>query len=443
MYREELYMIGMITGLAGVCLIGTGATIQAGKYIKNRRTNNAAKYQRSDDNMSLSDRSAVYTTLFTNMGLMKNTDWIKTVKYDNKECYTKTRFTISDSLSLSTFQKSIDDLKQKLNVPHLEIFNEKGSMVFRCRKEDIPLPPYEYVKTKQTEVRLGLDLDDKPIIWDLKSDTHCGVFANNGSGKSRQVHGMILHIIQNIPTCKLYLIDLKNGMELGRYRHLKNTVGFAKNVEDAKQLIADLEVESERRYAIMEEAGYSDYNEYLKDKPRTRMTRCFIFIDEIADLMDDKKAKKNEEGYDAVGTLKRLARKIRAVGMHLCVATQRPTVDFIDAGMKANLGCIIGMRVMNQKNSQLIIDENGLEELQKSQCIGKTSSRMVFFRSFFVSNEAIDRVISTRLKNFKEEYVEDPEVQNDSDKLTDKKDTTNAVDVEYEEVFESSGSVFK
>lgn len=338
------------------------------------------------------------TKLFKNMGLMKHKDWIKVIDYINTDTQEKWTFNISDSLSVSSFIKKLDDIQQKMKLAHLEITSCKDGMQFSSRKPNIQLVPYQYYKIPQSSVMLGYDLDYDGVYWNLKVTPHCGVFAETNSGKSRQIHSMICHIIQNNPRSSLYLIDLKNGMEFNRYTKLSMCKGFAKNIEDAKRLIAALEEEAERRFNILEEEKYCDYNDYLKDKPRTNLTRIFIFIDEIADLQDDKKEKTKNgkvEGFDAVGTLKRLARKMRSVGMHLCVSTQRPTTDYIDAGLKASLGLIIGMKVVNERNSELIIDEKGLELLHPSQCIKRGDGDLKFFLSFKILNSDIDSVIGS------------------------------------------------
>lgn len=395
----------VLSGMIGVSMILAGSaglfTLATKPEWYQHALNRKSKRKESKDknDITLQERCDVYTLLFKNMGLMKNKDWIKVNSYVDNPCYTLTKFTLSDSLSLSTFVKRLDDIKNKLGVHFLEIYADRTEMCFRCRKVNIPLERYEFKKPeRQSLVQLGLDLDNKLSYWDLTKDPHCGIFAEAGAGKSRLTHGMICFLLQSIPRCKLYMIDLKNGMEYARYKDIPNVVEFAKDVEYAKVVISKVEEESNRRYQIMEKEGYTDFNEYIKDKPRTKMTRIFLIIDEFADLVDDKKENTKNgkvEGYDVVGTLVRLGRKARAVGISMIIGTQRPTVDFIPASLKANLGCIIGMKVLNQRNSQLIIDDNGLEELQQSQAIGKISGKMTFFRAFYIDNKMIKEIIDS------------------------------------------------
>ena len=391
--------------ILGYVMMGLGLTGFVGMdiayplYKKYKCRKKRIKDTEDKKELTLYERGEIYTQLFTNMGIMTNKDWIKVTKYESSKCYYMTAFTLSDSLPLSVFIKRLDDIKNKLGVDHLEIFAKGTSMCFRVRRSNIPLEKYTFTKPKrQTLVQLGLDLDNNIAYWDLTKDPHCGIFAESGAGKSRFQHGLICSIIQSMPRCKIYLIDLKNGMEFGRYKNLPNVVKFAKDVEGAKAIIAEVSKLINERATIMEKDGYTDYNEYIKDKPRTKLVRIFLIIDEFADLVDDKKQNTTNgktEGYDAIGKLNELGRKARAVGISLVVATQRPTVDFIPASLKANLGCIIGMKVLNERNSQLIIDDKGLEELEQSQAIGKLAGKYTFFQSFFIDNKMIKEIIDS------------------------------------------------
>lgn len=417
-----------LTGFAGMDIVYPLCKKHIGK---NKKVNDT----KDKKEISLSDRSKIYTQLFTNMGIMNNKDWIKVNSYESNKCYYMTSFTLSDSLPLSVFAKRIDDIKNKLGVDHLEIFSKGTNMCFRIRRSNIPLEKYSFTKPKrQTLIQLGLDLDNKLVHWDLTKDPHCGIFAESGAGKSRFQHTVICSILQTIPRCKIYLIDLKNGMEFGRYKDMPNVVKFAKDVEGAKTIIAEVGDMVNKRSTIMEKSGYTDYNEYVKDKPRTDMVRTFLIIDEFADLVDDKKQNTKNgktEGYDAIGKLNELGRKARAVGISLVVATQRPTVDFIPASLKANLGCIIGMKVLNERNSQLIIDDNGLEELEQSQAIGKLSGKMTFFQSFFIDNKMIKEIISSLYEKPNTKLEISDAIQETHYEVND------AVDVDYEEVVEN------
>lgn len=422
-------MMGIgLSGIAGIELV-----YPLCKKVKDKKRRKNKTEDKKE--LTLSERGEIYTQLFTNMGIMKGNDWIRVNKYESTKCYYMTVFTLSDSLPLSVFAKRIDDIKNKLGVDHLEIFSKGTDMCFRVRRNNIPLEKYTFTKPKrQTLIQLGVDLDGEVAYWDLTKDPHLGIFAESGAGKSRLQHGLICSIIQAIPRCKLYLIDLKNGMEFGRYKDLPNVIKFAKDVESAKAVIAEVSQLINERAAIMEKEGYTDYNEYVKDKPRTNLVRIFLIIDEFADLVDDKKQNTKGgkvEGYDAIGKLNELGRKARAVGIALMVGTQRPTVDFIPASLKANLGCIIGMKVLNERNSQLIIDEKGLEELEQSQAIGKLAGKYIFFQSFFIDNKMIKDIVSS----FMPETTSKIEI---SDAIQETRyEVKDVVDVDYEDVIET------
>lgn len=415
--------------ILGYIMVGLGLTMFAGldiAYPLYKKHINKKIDDKSIPNDDLNEKTSIYTQLFTNMGIMKKSDWIKIISYEDKRCYSLTKFVLSDSISLSSFSKKIDDIKNKLGVPFLEIYSIGKYMCFRCRKDNIPLNDYTFNKPKrQSLIPLGLDLDDNIVYWDLTKDPHIGIFAESGAGKSRFTHTIFCSILQGIPSAQHYAIDCKNGIELSRYGILPNVNKVARTPEEAKPIIAEIESISDKRYLEMEKAGYTDYNEYVKDKPRTNMKRIFVWIEEMADLVDDRKSNTKNgkvDGYDAIGVLIRLSRKLRACGITLICVTQRPTIDFIPASLKANLGCIIGMKVLNERNSQLIIDDNGLEELKQSQAIGKVSGDMVFFRSFRIDNKMINEIIKSCSSN--DHLTED---------VKEESNNTNVIDVDYQE----------
>ena len=159
------------------------------------------------------------------------------------------------------------------------------------------------------------------------------------------------------------------------------------------------------------------------------MTHCFIFIDEFAGLMFDKKKSKDNEDYSSIDVLVELATKIRFVGMHLFAGTQRCTKSYIDPDLKNNLTCTIGMRVMNKHNSMLILDEGGLEELDKAQGIVRGDGKQVFFRSCFINKEIINNV----LKPYETEPTNEVEVS-ETIKETRYEQNTQVIDIEnYQE----------
>ncbi|MEG1637812.1 MAG: FtsK/SpoIIIE domain-containing protein [Cellulosilyticaceae bacterium] len=343
-----------------------------------------------------------YTRFFENLDLMdsKKGDWIKCLGLEEQDFYTKVPFILSDSLSITDFQKQCENIRQKLKVVNLEIYEEKGQMVFRSRIPEMPNIPYEYVKTNKHLVPLGINLEQDPILWDMKLDPHLMLIGTSNSGKSTMQNTIINHLIRNIPKTKLYLIDLKKGLEFGIYKNVQSVVSYADSLQDAKKVIADFEAEADARYEELAKTGYRNFYKYVSDKPNTSMKHAFLIIDEFADLMSLNGGK---DDYDAIEALVELSRKCRAVGMHLILASQRAVADSIPPNLKANVSAVLGMKTVSEHNSRLIIEENGLEKLKIGECIGILGSEKKFFKGFLIEDEVIEATVKEFSKDKQEE----------------------------------------
>lgn len=362
-------------GLLRLGLFAAEAVAAGTFVISRKKTKGAAKKQLLTDKKN-QERTERFTELFKNMGLMDPSkgDWIKAIEFKANANYSQVAFKLSDTLSCEGFIKAKARLKEKLDKKHLEIYYENGKMYFRARYENIPLLPYCYKPGPKHLVPLGLNIDDEVIYWCLSQEPHMLICGSTGSGKSRMLNAALDHIIHNNKPM-LYLIDLKRGLEFGVYRNLKYTVAYAELLKDVDKVIGAFELEGDRRFELLREAGYNDYNDYIKDHPNSNLTRAYLVIDEFADIVRNKNS-------DIIDRITELAAKVRCCGMHLVISTQRPTTDFISASTKASLQCIVGMKAVNEHNSRLIIDETGLEELQRAEAIGIISSKKVFFRAF-------------------------------------------------------------
>ena len=370
-------MIG--AGIYGLCEI-------AGKEVVARVRK---KKHKEDKPLTITEQ---YTQLFENLGLMstKKGDWIKCYGVEEKEFYSRVKFTISDTLSIGTFKKAAETLREKLKVINFEVYEEKGYMYFRSRCENLPVIPYKFRKTPKHLIPLGLDLDQEVVYWDIKKDPHQMLVGASNSGKSNELNTEIDHIVHNIVNPKLFLIDLKFGLEFGVYKSMRNVVAYAQELKDAPKVLQAFEDEADNRYRKLSEEGYREYNKYIADKPNCSMRRAFLIIDEFVDLM---KLSGGKDGYDAMDVLVNLSRKCRAVGMHIILAAQRATVDSLNPSVKANISCILGMKTVNEHNSRLIIDGPGLEILKIGECIGVVGSEKKFFKGFYIEDETIEATV--------------------------------------------------
>jgi S-DNA-T family DNA segregation ATPase FtsK/SpoIIIE len=206
---------------------------------------------------------------------------------------------------------------------------------------------------------IGKDIAGKPVIGELNSMPHLLVAGQTGSGKSVMINTLIASLLfRNSPAdLKLILVDPKQ-VELAPYNgipHLLTPV----IVEPEKTLSAlKWSVnEMERRYSLLAENGHRGIKGYNEDKKiDEKMPYIVIVIDELADLM-------MVAARDVEGLIVRIAQKARAVGIHLVLATQRPSVDVITGLIKANIPARIAFTVASQIDSRTIIDQGGAEKL--------------------------------------------------------------------------------
>jgi len=211
-------------------------------------------------------------------------------------------------------------------------------------------------------VALGKDIVGKPFITDIKKLPHLLIAGTTGSGKSVGINAMILSLLyRNDPDhLKLMLIDPKM-LEFSMYNDIPHLITPV-ITEPAKAIaaLANMVGEMERRYKLMAESrtkNIENYNEKVKKEDSAEpFSYIVIVIDELADLMMNG-------GKEVELSIARLAQKSRACGIHLIVATQRPSVDVVTGLIKANLPSRLSYRVGQRIDSKVILDSMGAESL--------------------------------------------------------------------------------
>ena len=208
---------------------------------------------------------------------------------------------------------------------------------------------------------LGKDIVGAPFITDLKKLPHLLIAGTTGSGKSVGINAMLLSLLyRNSPkTLRLMMIDPKM-LEFSVYNDIPHLLTPV--ITQAKQAITALSnmvAEMERRYKIMSHTrtkNIESYNEKMKAEGGEQLPYIVVIIDELADLM-------MTSGKDVELYIGRLAQMARASGIHLIVATQRPSVDVVTGLIKANLPSRISYRVGQRVDSKVILDQMGAESL--------------------------------------------------------------------------------
>jgi len=219
-------------------------------------------------------------------------------------------------------------------------------------------------KRKQLPLALGVDIAGRPVVTDLAKMPHLLVAGTTGSGKSVSVNAMICSLLMTHgpDELRMILVDPKM-LELSVYDDIPHLlVPVVTNPHKAAKALAWAVYEMERRYQLMSDAkvrnldGYNKAVAKQKDGEAEHLPFIVIVIDELADLM-------MVAGKEVEQAICRIAQKARAAGLHLILATQRPSVDVITGLIKANLPSRISFQVSSKIDSRTILDQMGAEQL--------------------------------------------------------------------------------
>ncbi|WP_375231783.1 DNA translocase FtsK [Arcobacter sp. CECT 9188] len=244
------------------------------------------------------------------------------------------------------------------DVVGIEVPNEDTQTIYL--KEMLESEIFQNSKSPLTMI-LGKDIVGKPFVTDLKKLPHLLIAGTTGSGKSVGINSMILSLLyKNSPdNLRLVMIDPKM-LEFSMYNDIPHllTPVITKAV-DAINALANMVGEMERRYTLMSKTktkNIENYNEKAQKEGYETMPYIVVVIDELADLM-------MTSGKDVEYSIARLAQMARASGIHLIVATQRPSVDVVTGLIKANLPSRLSYKVGQKIDSKIILDSMGAESL--------------------------------------------------------------------------------
>ena len=288
----------------------------------------------------------------------------------------------------------------------IEVPNKEKEMV--SLREVVESEEFENSKSKLS-VALGKDVAGQIIIADIAKMPHALIAGATGSGKSVCINTIITSIIYKAKPSevKLVMVDPK-VVELSVYNGIPHLlIPVVTDPKKAAGALAWAVQEMDNRYNVFAQKGVRDlkgYNALIeKENGQGKLPQIVIIIDELADLMMVA-AKEVED------SICRLAQKARAAGMHLIIATQRPSVDVITGIIKANIPSRIAFSVSSQVDSRTILDQIGAEKL-----LGKGD--MLYFPSgapkptriqgAFVSDDEVEKIVSFVKSNGEAQYSED------------------------------------
>ncbi len=277
----------------------------------------------------------------------------------------------------------------------------------------------EFSGTGPLSVFLGRDVTGEPILASIDKMPHLLIAGATGSGKSVTIHSLILSLLyKNSPeSLRLILVDPKR-VELSNYNGIPHLVTPV--IVDGKKSVGVFRwaiQEMEKRYEILSGAGVRDIKSYNKNKKDSvaQMPYLVIIVDELADLMA-------AYGREIETSIVRLAQMARATGIHLILATQRPSVEVITGLIKANITSRIALQMASQIDSRTILDAAGAEKLLGGGdmlFISSEYSKPKRIQSSFVTEEEINKVVAFIRDNNKEVELATKDINQMDDETKD------------------------
>lgn len=383
---------------------------------------------------------------------------VRVVEIETGPVISQYEIELAPGLRLNKITSLADDLAIAMRVPSVRIVapipgkNSVGVEVPNETRQVVRLRQVMEQSEKEVEsmkipLFLGADAVGAPLVADLAALPHLLIAGRTGTGKSVCLNAIISSILmtRRPDEVRLLLIDPKM-VELSGYGQLPHLMHpVVTDMRKAEAILAWACEKMEERYALLARAGVrhvTNYNELgeqeLMDRlnpeteeeksaiPRT-MPFIVIVADEMADLM-------MTAGKDVEQHIIRIAQKSRAVGIHLILATQKPTVDVITGLIKSNLPARIAFQVASKTDSRVVLDDNGADKLLgmgDMLFLGKGTSNLLRGQGTYLSDQEINNItesVSTGEQNFVDELVnlkvksEDDEGDDDTPKKLENRD---------------------
>ncbi len=302
------------------------------------------------------------------------------------------RNTSSESARISTIPGS--------NTVGIELPNSSRENVYLSeilnnsdfKKKEIKLP-----------IALGKSISGNPIVGDLSSMPHLLIAGTTGSGKSVCINTIILSLLYRHPPdrCKFILIDPKM-LELSTYEGVPHLLcPVITEAKKAASVLGWVVKEMESRYRLMTKEGVRNIDGY-NTKHKLPMPYIVVVVDEMSDLM--LVAGKEIENY-----IQKLSQMARAAGIHIIMATQRPSVDVITGTIKANFPTRISFQVTSKIDSRTILGEQGAEQLlgKGDMLYMSSANRVIRIHAPFVSDNEIENINNSLRSQAEPDYVDE------------------------------------
>jgi S-DNA-T family DNA segregation ATPase FtsK/SpoIIIE len=343
----------------------------------------AQPFDYSEHDQQLRERAALLEKTFTDFGLN-----VRVVGINTGPVVTQFEIALETGLRVQKVTRLADDIALNLKVPSVRIVapipgkNTVGIEVPNEFRADVRLKEVLLTSAKKSAkfkipLFLGKDSEGRPLVHDLADMPHLLIAGTTGTGKSVCLNTIILSILmtRRPDEIKMIMLDPKGGVEMEVYSKIPHLMHpIVTDMKKSEAILAWAVDKMEERYDLLRRArvrNIAGYNELKPDEVLRRvkpeddeqrkqvplhMPYIVIVIDEMSDLM--LQMKKEVEGH-----IIRLAQKSRAAGIHLVVATQKPTVDVITGLIKSNLPSRICFKVTNKSDSRVVLDAMGADKL--------------------------------------------------------------------------------
>lgn len=340
---------------------------------------------------------------------------------------------LTDDIALALAAK---DIRMEAPIPGksaigIEVPNNEVSLV--TMREVMETPTFQDAESKLS-IAFGRDISGQTIVGNLARMPHLLVAGATGSGKSVCINGIITSILYKAKPdeVKFLMVDPKM-VELNVYNGIPHLM--APVVTDPKRASLALKkivVEMEKRYELFSKSGTRNiegYNNLMKDNLPAVLPYIVVIVDELADLM-------MVAANDVEDAITRLAQMARAAGIHLIIATQRPSVDVITGVIKANIPSRIAFGVSSQVDSRTILDMAGAEKLLgrgDMLFMPMGSSKPVRVQGAFMSDQEVENIVDFVRDQGQAEYDESlvPEVE----------ESANSDDEQLDELYEQAVTI--
>ena len=302
------------------------------------------------------------------------------------------RNTSSESARIATIPGSITIGIELPNTSRENVYLSEIISSTNFVKKDIKLP-----------IALGKSISGVPIVGDLNSMPHLLIAGTTGSGKSVCINTIILSLLykHGPDKCKFILIDPKM-LELSTYEGIPHLLcPVITEAKRAASVLGWVVKEMESRYRLMTKVGVKNIEGY-NSKHKLPMPYIVVIVDEMSDLM-------LVSGKEIEGYIQKLSQMARAAGIHIIMATQRPSVDVITGTIKANFPTRISFQVTSKIDSRTILGEQGAEQLlgKGDMLYMSSANKIVRIHAPFVSESEIEKINNYLRAQAEPDYVDE------------------------------------